>query len=654
MLSMTLALALLQGPKMPTLTVPDGWGVNIHFTDEKPGELSKLAGPFRWIRMDFFWAGMEKKPGEYDFSSYDRLLAALQTHNVRPYFILDYGNELYDKDSPRTPESRAAFCRWVEAALRHFAGKGIVWEMWNEPNGGFWKPKANVEEYIALAKEVGETFKRVAPQEILVGPATSGFDWKFLQRCLDAGLLNYWSAVSVHPYRTIEPETVVPDWLRLRAMIARAAPGRDVPMLGGEWGYSELYPGQTKERQAQYMVREYLTDLSCGVPVTIFYDWKDDGVDPKETEHHFGTLLPNLDPKPAFQAAEKLSRDLGGYTYVTRLHTDDPHQWLLLFRQGGQAKVAAWTTGEPSTAELPGQKVKLQPAPQVVAGDSLAQLLDWSPQPWAQTSPAAIDGHTTEARNERTFGKVRLSQVTQSVAERPLNLTFEMERDGSLAAVLENPYGRQIKSGRLFQSPPGTPPAMPTILNGGTPLPLHLRISPDAKRVSAEIDGEFLTVEVPRFVPISLEGVSAAADGDAKIRGTVEAESLPEGVRLNYDFDPGWRFAELRPTSGDAIEGEPQRFGLWVEGNGSGDLLRMRYTDATGQTFQPEFGDIDWAGWRYVSVPIDGSGSHWGGANDGKVHFPVKLTTIALVDMPGGRGGKGSLTVARPAFSYKP
>ena len=35
------------------------------------------AAGFRWVRMDFKWDGTETERGRYDFSSYDRLIAAL-------------------------------------------------------------------------------------------------------------------------------------------------------------------------------------------------------------------------------------------------------------------------------------------------------------------------------------------------------------------------------------------------------------------------------------------------------------------------------------------------------------------------------------------------------------------------------------------------
>ncbi|MCR4412831.1 MAG: beta-galactosidase, partial [Thermoguttaceae bacterium] len=115
---------------LPDLVVPEGLGVNIHFTDPRPGEMEMLAkAGFRWVRMDFVWQATERKKGEYDFSAYDRLLKSLDEHKIRALFILDYGNPLYDKGlAPASDEGRQAFARWAAAAARRFRNRGILWE----------------------------------------------------------------------------------------------------------------------------------------------------------------------------------------------------------------------------------------------------------------------------------------------------------------------------------------------------------------------------------------------------------------------------------------------------------------------------------------------------------------------------------------------
>jgi len=69
-------------------SIPSGTGVNIHFTDPQPGEIKMIAGAgFRWVRMDFVWADTERVRGAYDFSAYDRLLAALDQNGLNALFI---------------------------------------------------------------------------------------------------------------------------------------------------------------------------------------------------------------------------------------------------------------------------------------------------------------------------------------------------------------------------------------------------------------------------------------------------------------------------------------------------------------------------------------------------------------------------------------
>ena len=309
-----------------------------------------------WARMDFAWEATEKARGEYDFSAYDGLVKALESHQIRPYFILDYANPLYDNGmSPYTEEGRQAFARWAAAAVEHFAGRGIIWEMYNEPNIWFWRPQPNTHDYILLALEVGEAIHAAAPNETFVGPACSLIDLKFLAACFQAGLLNYWSAVSVHPYRQRTPEGAAVEYDAVRRLVSTYAPkGQVIPVIAGEWGYSSTWDwkGMDETKQAKMLAREFLANLANGVPLTIWYDWHDDSADPRDPESHFGTVYfpysggskPVYRPKPAYLALQTLSRTLGGFRYSGRLEVGGKEDYVLLFTKGKEVRVAAWTT----------------------------------------------------------------------------------------------------------------------------------------------------------------------------------------------------------------------------------------------------------------------------------------------------------------------
>ncbi len=333
--------------------IPDGLGVNIHFTDAKPGEMEMLAAAgFRTVRMDFTWSRVERERGKYDFSAFDRLVASLEKHGIRPMLILDYSSPHYDNNlSPKSVEGRAAFAKWTAAAAKHFRARGVWWEMYNEPNIGFWKPAPNTPDYIALALETGKAIRAAAPGEAYIGPATSTIPMPFLEECFRAGLLKMWTMVTVHPYRGGPPETAASDYAALRALIGKYAPaGRRVEIGSGEWGYTAAVV--SPETQGKYLARMYLANLASGVPLTIWYDWRDDGTNPKEVEHNFGTVrhdylggkTPPYESKPAYMAARTVSQVLKGYRVEGRLRTGNDADWVLVLRKGRDTAYAAWTT----------------------------------------------------------------------------------------------------------------------------------------------------------------------------------------------------------------------------------------------------------------------------------------------------------------------
>jgi polysaccharide biosynthesis protein PslG len=356
-------------PIFDNRTIPCGFGVNIDFTDPRPGEMEMLAAAgFRWVRMDLKWDATEVEKGKYDFSDYDRLMSSLESVGVQALFILDYGNPLYDNGAPpRSDSTRAAFTNWAVAAAKHFRNRGVIWELYNEPNHDlFWPPKPNANEYVALALSVGRRFQEQVPTEILIGPAVSEIDLKFLEACFKSGVLRYWSAVSVHPYRRDNPENVSVDYQILRQLVDRYAPvdsngkKKRIPIISGEWGYSTSWPGISAQRQAELLTRSWLTNLMHDVRLSIWYDWRDDGTDPGSAEHNFGTVgnsyraghMQVYEPKHAYIAARAVSKFFNGYSFERKAAVNSQQDYVVLFRKGSENRIAAWTTDSPHKVTL--------------------------------------------------------------------------------------------------------------------------------------------------------------------------------------------------------------------------------------------------------------------------------------------------------------
>ena len=114
------------------------------------------------------------------------------------------------------------------------------------------------------------------PNCTIVAPALSSASYTgFLTHCLNEGLLNYVDAVSLHPYRTTNPETVVSDYTTMRNLINQYTPVK--PIVATEFAYSsattELFSAGSEKTQADYLARVMLVDLSQGIPFTNWYEW---------------------------------------------------------------------------------------------------------------------------------------------------------------------------------------------------------------------------------------------------------------------------------------------------------------------------------------------------------------------------------------------
>lgn len=360
---------------LPPFRVSDCLGVNIHFLEPQEKDLAPIqqAG-FKMIRMDFGWASVERQKGEYDYSAYRRLTEALRKRNIVPIYILDYSNPLYEKEqSVLTDEGRQAFARFAAGAVKAMGKAPIIWEIWNEPNiNQFWV-KTNPAQYVLLVEAAAKAMRAAGPRCTIAAPATSEIPFDFLEACFNRGLLRWIDAVSVHPYRTRAPETALEDYKPLRELIDRYCDGRGKPILSGEWGYSvHEYPDFSinERRQAQYLVRQFLTNFAADVRVSIWYDWHDDGPDPKEREHNFGTVKQDYTPKESYTAAQTFCRELAGLSPIRFEHDAESEIFWVEFGKNKQSRIlVGWTTGEP--VAIPLKKVNVKPEATGMLGDPI-------------------------------------------------------------------------------------------------------------------------------------------------------------------------------------------------------------------------------------------------------------------------------------------
>jgi hypothetical protein len=315
-----------------------------------------------FIRRGFYWTSVEKQKGIYDFSDYDKLMRDADSNGLRVLGCLFGENNLYENDGQggiQTEEGRQGFAAFAAALADHYKGRGIIWEIWNEPNTRtFWRSNGEhnsdefAEEYTALVKATVPAMLAVDPNCFVAAGSVSAFwepSYYWTNACFSKGI--YESGIrgwTVHPYGLKTPEEHAAGYARFRLIFINNNVPEDFPLLNSERGFSiqnlqEGWSGGPEdmalEYQAWHVVRQYMIDLMCQVQLTIWYEWK--GQD-------FGVMDGN-EQRPAYFACKNMVGELSGYSYLERLEVESPQDYLLLFgNQEGDKKIVAWTAPPPN------------------------------------------------------------------------------------------------------------------------------------------------------------------------------------------------------------------------------------------------------------------------------------------------------------------
>lgn len=188
---------------------PSPWGIAAHPLSQKESEnrdrqqrMMTEAG-ITALRTDMGFSRIAKKKGEYDFSAHDELLERMEEDGMELIPILqgfDWEVEKVRRDVVplhKHPEEWRAF---VRAAGEHYRGRIRVWEIWNEQDGGFWKPNPNAAEYVPLLKIAYEELKKIDPDNQVMVGGLCGWSAGYLRDMYVAGAGGYFDMIAVHPY----------------------------------------------------------------------------------------------------------------------------------------------------------------------------------------------------------------------------------------------------------------------------------------------------------------------------------------------------------------------------------------------------------------------------------------------------------------------
>jgi hypothetical protein len=598
-------------PRMGTCThFAQGWDpVKLMPLVEKSG--------IGWVRDDLGWEGVEKQKGEYHIP--EKTLAwihAVHANHVRLLLILNGENKLYaDRYDP------PAFARWAAWTARELKDDVDAIEILNEPNNfGFSKYYGGehdgqgdspwVAKYVTLMNTAAEAIKAANPAMPVIG---YGAGPAVTYKQLALGTSPAVDGLVDHPYSNHALPEYVPSkaseqikkfgiaWTDERGSFASLIAGfqKESAQHHGpkqiwltEWGFSAYQPltegmfgGFTEPAQARYILRRFVEGFGLGVDVSFLYDFRDDHAeDDHNAENRWGLIRANGEPKESFGAVVNLVDSMRG------LRAAGPGE-------GGEVNVfpaACWPDQGPVAVY---RFIDSQNRPAVAI--------------WA-TDHAGGDLQPRVADVELLWGAGD-GQVVSVDALTGKTEPLAFERKGT----------RLIKSSMTLRD-------YPVLLKSTAPA-----IAAAGKRSANDLTEK----------PLGLMAKDAHwgfSNGQEFPGATGSLEPGEDNQRpiinLAYDFTKGGAYvAAISELSIPDTAGEIRIPAKSPRGLG----LSIQLIDRTGQCHQFVRALAGTGAWETVRLAMDQRASeHWGGVNDGKLHFPIRKIAINVrkpTDEPVGK-----------------
>ncbi len=236
------------------------------------------------IRLQGGWGRTEKKKGEYDFGWLDHIVDDAIKLGLDVCLETSYGNRLYENNAaggpggllPAGEETLAAWDRWVEAMVKHYAPKGVhEWMMFNEPN---LRKENTAELIVANNIRTAEVIKRWDPNAkigafVLAGLANSSIE-NMLKMIRDQGKLDLFHWAIYHGYNG-NPDRLCVNMGKLTEMMKTLAPKMrawqgEAGCASEEVQYALSGIDWTEYSHAKWNARRMLCDIGMDIESSVF------------------------------------------------------------------------------------------------------------------------------------------------------------------------------------------------------------------------------------------------------------------------------------------------------------------------------------------------------------------------------------------------
>jgi len=346
--------------------IPEGEGVNLLPCAVNPKNIRYVKDiGFDFVRTGTIWSTVEKKRGVYDWTYYDYLIKTLISNGLKPLIIIGFNHPMYGArevfTGVSTEEQRQGFARYAAALVNRYKGRGIVWEIWNEPSiGEFWKPSPNFKDYSLMANMAVDEIRKTAPNEIVIAPGipipNCGEFFKIIEK---DGLFNKIDAVSFHFYPYITYENQTPEGLTIPYFVNAIQNQSKRSVVCTETGWSTAWPTMDERKQAAFLARQMVINRANGINLGIWHNLIDYGYSKTDPEMNFGLIRHDYTPRPSYYAVKYIIKKLKGKKFVKKIDLPSKSDYAYVFTDGKSEYLFAWTTGKRHDVTIGGHSLPL-------------------------------------------------------------------------------------------------------------------------------------------------------------------------------------------------------------------------------------------------------------------------------------------------------
>jgi hypothetical protein len=308
---------------------------------EQARQLSRQAASgVQIVREVFDWGSIERVPGGYDFTEYDRFMVAAARHrlDVLPVILDAPAFRNGGRANFAPPVRLADIGAFVSALVRRYGPGGAFWrqhrglprrpirgwQIWNEPNlPDFWGGRPDAARYVRMLRLARAAIKRADKRARVVsaGLATAAVGQlaSYARRMYAAGARRALDDFGLNAFSQ-EVSGLTAEVRLIRRLVDARDPGR--PIWLTEFGWATGGPDpilRVGNRGQAGRIRVALDSFvrqrrALGVRGIVYYAWRDAATSPGVDNWTFHTGLNDVrfKPKPGFFAFRRTALALLG------------------------------------------------------------------------------------------------------------------------------------------------------------------------------------------------------------------------------------------------------------------------------------------------------------------------------------------------------